>query len=146
MADRVIYTLAMNFLKNHKATLFRICLLLILVSFSYIVTRESYNFAHFLPNKLLRNVGVSYDKILWFEQNADVVLHLLGGFLITLLLILSDLPILRCGRWIPVVLVCCMCVLAEVFQDLIGRGKETSDLLLGICGSFMAYLATNRKK
>jgi len=136
----------MNFLKNHRTTIFRIFLLIILTSFAYIVTRENYNFAHFLPNKLLRNIGFSYDTILWVEQNADVVLHLIGGFLITLLLILSDLPILRYSRWIPVVLVCCLCVLAEVFQDLIGRGKETSDLLLGICGSFMAYLAANRKK
>lgn len=136
----------MSLLLKLRANISRLFLILILICFTYVVTRESYNFAHWMPHKFFRDAGLSYQSILWIEQNTDKPLHLFGGFVITFLLIFSDLRIFKSRNWIPLALVCVLCLSAEVFQYLIGRGKETSDLLLGICGSFMAYLAANRKK
>lgn len=136
----------MKLFLKYRAHLSRTVLLIVFFSFTYVVTRESYNFAHWIPHRLLRNAGISYETLLWSEQNADVFLHFVGGFVITILLMFSNLPLLKNRHWLTLLLVCGLCFFAEVFQYLIGRGKETSDLLLGICGSFMAYLAVNRKK
>ena len=110
--------------------------------FTYVVTRSSYNFAHWVPHNLLRTIGLDYATILWAEQNADIALHFFGGFGLTLLLIHARLPFISLPLWRPLAIIVLLCFAAEGAQYLIGRGTETSDLLLGICGSFMAYLAS----
>ena len=123
----------------------RTLLLSITGIFTYIVTLPGYNFSHWVPKNLLRRAGVEYDTILWAEQNADVALYFGGGLLHTYLLAESRFKYASMPTIRPVVIVCTLCVGAEIAQYLIGRGIETSDLLLGICGSFMAYLAINNK-
>ncbi len=124
----------------------RIGLLVILAAFSYVVTRPSYNFAHWIPHNLMRSVGFNYSEILWFEQNADIVLHFMGAFMITALLIRARIPMISQPRVRAFLFVFTLCVAAEGVQYIIGRGIETSDLALGISGSFMAYLALNKIK
>ena len=108
---------------------------------SFVATRPVYNFAHWVPHNLLRDLGVPYATVLWAEQNSDYLLHFGGGFALTVLLRWSELPltgqsVIRC-----VITVAALCFAAEIYQYLIDRGAETSDLLLGISGCFMAYLA-----
>ena len=111
---------------------------------SYVVTRESYNFSHWIPHQMLRNLGIPYHVVLWSEQNADIFLHFFGAMILTLLIYGAKLALFK-GRCIMIfVVVCTICVAAEVFQLTIGRGVESSDLLLGILGSFMAYLSINK--
>jgi len=112
---------------------------------TYVVIQPSYNFAHLIPRNFLRNIGINYASILWAEQNADVFLHFSGGFGLTWLLLKSKLPLIKDCEVVILILVSTLCVAAELVQHLIGRGIETSDLLLGICGSFMAYLGINKK-
>jgi hypothetical protein len=58
----------------------------------------------------------------------------------------SKLPFLKTRPLTVVILVSALCVGAEFFQLMIGRGVESSDLLLGILGSFMAYSVFNNKE
>jgi len=89
---------------------------------TYIVTRESYNFAHWVPHHFLREIGIPYQVVLWSERNADLFLHFLGAMALTLL------------------------IYGARFKVFIApRGFESSDLLLGILGSFMAYSTINKK-
>lgn len=98
-----------------------------------------------MPRNLLRDLGLRYETLLWAEQNADVALHFFGALILTLLLYYSRLPCISAPKIRPFCVVCVACLGAEVAQQLIGRGIETSDLLLGICGSFMAYLGLDNK-
>lgn len=123
----------------------RIVLIGLTLSMSYVVTQPSYNFAHWVPHNTLRSIGISYANLLWAEQNADTVLHFFGAALLTALLYGSDLLWLKKNRLIPLALVCLACLAAELAQHIIGRGMETRDLLLGICGSFMAYLVVQKR-
>jgi hypothetical protein len=108
---------------------------------TYVVTLPSYNFAHRMPYRMLYGMGASYSTVLWIEQNAAYLLHFAGGFVLTVLLRWSELPLTKRSLHRCVAIVIGLCVSAEIFQYLIGRGAETSDLLLGISGSFVAYLA-----
>ncbi|GGZ99009.1 hypothetical protein GCM10008090_04450 [Arenicella chitinivorans] len=125
---------------------YRMLLLTVLSIGSYVVLQPQYNFSHWMPHRALRSVGVPYDAILWFEQNADIALHLLGGLFITALLYASNLPLLKQSA--AKVLACTvgLCLLAEILQLGVGRNVELKDLLLGISGSFMAYLTIKQKK
>lgn len=132
----------------HKSVviLCRAMLLLLIIGITYVISRPSYNFAHWIPHNLIRQMGVSYEHMLWAEQRADSVLHLSGGLLLTLLIVGSQLPFLRVKTRRVFLLVCVFCIAAEILQHLIGRGFDYLDLLLGILGSFMAYLAINKNK
>lgn len=113
---------------------------------TWVVTRPSYNFAHWVPHNFLEFIGIPYPIVLVAEQNADKFLHFAGGIVLTILIFLADLPGIRKNTLNSLLLVSFMCLAAELAQYLIGRGTETSDLLLGICGSFMAYLALENKQ
>ncbi len=138
-----------DFIVKHRPVLIRwlcrLSLATMAALFAYVVTRPSYNFAHWVPHNFLRRIGFDYSTLLWAEQNADIALHFGGAFILTLLLRGSALPIISAPRIRPFIIVCGLCLAAEIAQHLIGRGIETSDLLLGICGSFMAYLAKDNK-
>lgn len=122
----------------------RISLIVISSGFTYVVTQPSYNFAHWVPHNLLREIGIRYEYVLWAESNADVALHFVGAALLTFLAYGASIKPLNSHRFIPLGVVWSLCIGAEIAQHLVGRGIETSDLLLGICGSFMAYLALHK--
>lgn len=118
--------------------------LLIAIGMTYVVTRESYNFSHWIPHSFLRQIGVPYQAVLWGEQNADLFLHFFGAMILTLLIFGAKLAFFQTRALAILIFVCFLCLSAEVFQHAIGRGVESRDLLLGILGSFMAYLAINK--
>lgn len=112
---------------------------------AYVATRQSYNFAHWIPHNFIRNMGVPYETLLWGEQNADTVLHFFGAMIITLLIHGSKLPFFKTHTIRIFIFVCFVCLVTEILQLQIGRGFDYLDLLLGILGCFMAYLAINHK-
>lgn len=134
----------MNQSPTYMKWFYRALLVLLASALTYVVTQPSYNFAHLVPHNLLRQVGISYASILWAESNADIFLHFFGAAVLTWLIHGARLPYLHCKRYSSFIVVCSLCIAAEVVQYFIGRGVETSDLLLGICGSFMAYLAIDK--
>lgn len=120
--------------------------MLILLSFSmiYVVTRPSYNFSHWLPHGFFRNIGIPYNAVLWGERNADKLLHFGGAIVLTWLVYYSKLPTINHHKSFIIVMV--LCIGAESVQLAIGRGFNSSDLLLGILGTFMAYLSITKNK
>lgn len=124
----------------------RALLLLLISSMAYVTTRPLYNYAHWIPHQFLRKMGVSYEVVYWGETNGDLLLHFFGGLILTWLIYLARLPGLGRSALLAFLSVSALCIGAEIFQYLINRGVESSDLLLGILGSFMAYLALNKNK
>jgi hypothetical protein len=116
------------------------------LAMTYVATRDSYNFAHWVPHRWLKEIGVPYHVVLWSEQHADILLHFFGAMILTVLIFGSKLPFFKSRPLAIFTLVSTLCIAAEFFQLMIGRGAESSDLLLGILGSFMAYSALNNKK
>lgn len=135
----------MNHAQIETKWFYRVLLTAIVGLSSYVAFQPVYNFSHWMPHSTLRGIGVPYEAILWFEQNADTFLHLLGGLLITALLYASDLPLLRQSAAKVLACMVGLCLLAEILQFAVGRDVELKDLLLGISGSFMAYLAIKQK-
>lgn len=123
---------------------YRSCLIIVMAALSYVVLKPSYNLAHRVPHNTLRWLGANYDQLLWIEHNIDLALHAVGGFVITALAVLSKLPFIGRSAVRVLILVSVLCVAAEVIQYKIGRGAQSLDLLLGILGGFMAYLAFSR--
>ena len=125
---------------------YRMLLLSVFIIMSYVVTRSGYNFAHWVPHRFLREMGLSYNALLWGERNADVALHFLGAAILVWLVYLAALPVFSLTPKRAFVTVVILCLGAELFQLWIGRGFQTSDLLLGIVGGFMAYLMIDKYK
>lgn len=123
----------------------RAVFLMLALLMAYVATRQSYNFAHWVPHHLLRDLGIPYKAVLWGEQNADLFLHFFGGLSLTLLIYGARFKIFVDQPWLILLFVALLCLFAEFFQFVIGRGIESSDLLLGILGSFMAYSTINKK-
>ena len=113
---------------------------------TYVVTRPSYNYAHWVPHSFLRSIGIPYSALLWFETNGDSFLHFFGAALLSYLLISSQIRYISSPPIRAIYCVISICIAAEVTQFLIGRGFEINDLLLGILGSFMAYLTIIKYK
>jgi len=105
---------------------------------SYVVFQPQYNFAHWLPHSLLRDLGTPYSVVLYFESNADKLLHPLGALILTILLIGSQWPVISQPNYRTFVFLCVIMLLAEIVQWKLGRAFEISDLLLGIIGSLLA--------
>ena len=121
------------------------CFLIILVLLmTYVVTRDSYNFSHYVPHHLLRQLNIPYWAILWGEQHADKFLHFFGAAALVWLITYARFSSIseRSALFIS----CLLCVGAECAQMWIGRGYNSSDLLLGILGSFMAYLGIRKNR
>ena len=119
-------------------------LLILFFLATWVTTKSSYNFAHWVPHGFLRQLGIPYSMVLWGEQNFDKLLHFLGAATLTWLIIKSKIHTINKPR--SVVIVILLCLSAECAQLIIGRGFNSSDLLLGILGSFMAYLGINENK
>ena len=115
------------------------CLLIVLtLSMTYIVIQPSYNFSHFVPHNLFRSLNIPYTAVLLFEQNADKALHFLGAA--SLVLLIHGAQVYKITKLHALLFTILLCIAAEAIQLKIGRGFNSSDLLLGILGSFMAYL------
>ena len=123
---------------------YRAALLVLFVSMAYVVTRNGYNYAHWIPHAFLRDLGVSYTSLLWAERHGDLFLHFAGAFILTPLIYFAALPVVSLTTRRSFISVMLICIGAELTQLMIGRGLESSDLLLGILGSFMAYLAIEK--
>jgi len=117
----------------------RLCFIFFVTVMAYVVLQPSYNYAHWIPHAFLYDLGIPYITVLSFEQNADKLLHPLGAFLITVLLIKSELNILKSRNHIIIGLIITMVIAAEIIQYYLGRGFDTFDLLLGVIGSIFAY-------
>lgn len=122
----------------------RVMLLTLIIAAGYVVSRPSYNFSHWIPHDFIRQIGVPYNTVLWVEQRADVLLHFFGGLILSLLIYASKLPFFKNNATRTFIIVCIFCLAAEILQHIIGRGFDYLDLLLGILGSFMAYLSINK--
>lgn len=123
----------------------RLALLALLTLMTYVATRQSYNFSHWIPHHFFRDIGVPYSARLWAEQNADIFLHFFGAMSLTALIYAAKISKILSRPLTSSLCVAVMCVCAEIFQYSIGRGFESSDLLLGFFGIFMAYSAINKK-
>ncbi len=123
----------------------RLLLFALLASMTYVATRQSYNFSHWVPHHFLRDIGVPYSARLWAEQNADIFLHFFGAMSLTVLIYAAKISKILSRPLTISLCVAAMCLCAEIFQYSIGRGFESSDLLLGFFGIFMAYSAINKK-
>lgn len=116
------------------------CLLLILVgSVSYVIFQPAYNFAHWVPHGLLRNLGVPYAALLYFETNADKLLHPLIAASLVILLTQAKIPLISTTKLRSLLFVFALIVLAEIIQAWIGRGFGYLDLILGFLGCYLAY-------
>ena len=120
------------------------CILLVLLG--YAATRSEYNSAHWVPHSLLRKFGAPYELVLYAEQNIDAALHFFGAAALVFALWFSKLPLLPKSSSKTAYLIALLCVGAESFQLLVGRGWQSSDLLLGMLGCFMAYLMISKNK
>ncbi|RBP51538.1 hypothetical protein [Arenicella xantha] len=136
----------MNQASSYMKWFYRILLLMLFTAMSFLVTRSGYNTAHWMPHNILRELGLNYQQRLWLETHTDIALHLLGAFVLTLLLYAADLLILRKRVTLILATVVSLCVVAEFAQHILGRDVESKDLLLGILGSFMAYLVIHKNK
>ena len=97
-----------------------------------------------MPHHLLRKLNIPYWAILWGEQHADKFLHFFGAAALVWLITYARFSSIseRSALFIS----CLLCVGAECAQMWIGRGYNSSDLLLGILGSFMAYLGIRKNR
>ena len=121
------------------------CLLLTLTALmTYVVIQPSYNFAHWVPHTLLKKLHIPYNAVLFGEQHADKFLHFFGAALLVYLITKAQIPCFNKHK--AFILTCLLCLTAELVQFFIHRGFNSSDLLLGILGSFMAYLRINENR
>ncbi|MEO0368308.1 MAG: VanZ family protein [Pseudomonadota bacterium] len=107
---------------------------------------DHYNFAHFIPHDTLDWLGIDYQYQLSFEQNADIVLHFLAGFLMLSLLCFALPTTTQTQVNLLFGLICVACVSLELWQSFTPRGFSTKDMLIGISGAFVAYSALSRCK
>ena len=109
---------------------------------TYVVVQPEYNFAHWVPHHFLKRIGLSYKAVLYFEQHADILLHLFGAFILTLLLYCSAF---FKNRLSVVIIILLLVLSTEIVQLIIGRGFDLIDLTLGVAGSMFALLLINRQ-
>ena len=126
-----------------KTTVYRILLILLVVFSANIAFRPGLNLAAYTPNQLMRDLGFSYQAILAYEHHLSSVLHILVGFLLTLLITGSKLFLATATRKRVVVsatLVVGLAVCAEFIQAAIGRNVETADVVYGLIGILTAVM------
>ena len=131
---------------SYRKWFYRCALTLLGLLSTYVVLQPEYNFAHWVPHKLLRSMGVPYSVVLAAESNADKLLHPLLAFIFTILLHRSRFKLLNASIYRPMQVLCVVMVAAETAQWYIGRGFEASDVLLGGMGTYLAILYQQRKE
>jgi len=112
------------------------CLILLMSS---LVFRQSYNFAHWVPHDYLRSIGLSYSALLYFEQHADKLLHIVIAFTLTVLLICSEIEKISRPKHRALILIVTGLILVELLQFQIGRGFGVLDAGVGILASYWAF-------
>lgn len=123
----------------------RACLAVLVGLLAAVAFQPEYNFAHWVPHRFLRDLGLSYQALFWFESNADVLLHFLGAWALTYLLYRADFAVFAGRFWIVWLVTVALLVIAEAIQHVIGRGIDYGDLLFGTLGCFMAYFTIIEK-
>jgi hypothetical protein len=118
---------------------YRIALFILLIVAGYVALQPQYNFAHWIPHHFLRDIGFSYSKLLWFEQNTDGFLHFGISYLLTLLIFKSQFQVFRKYSGSLLFFLVGGQLAVEISQFYLGRGFDYSDLLYGIIGCFVAY-------
>jgi len=118
----------------------RVVLICLAAVFTFLAL-QSHSLIQPYLNHFLRSLGIPYKGLLWAELNFDYFTHILGAFLLTLLIYSSDIPWLRKSR--NKVLLCGATVMslafvAEIGQWIIGRGFSLKDLATGAFGIFCA--------
>jgi VanZ family protein len=119
----------------------RIVLVVVIIAAGYVALKPHYNTAHWTPNQTMRNLGFSYESVLVYEHYLNWFLHWVTAFIVSLLLYFSELYFPGNPRFRMVtgfLLVVGMAVSMELLQSGMGRDVEIADLVLGICGTFMA--------
>jgi len=122
----------------------RIFLLVLVIVMTYLVTKPAYNFSHWLPHSLFRSLNIPYKVILFSEQHIDKVMHFFGAASIVCLVTYAQFFTIKKGG--AFLFTAILCLGAEFVQWKIGRSFNSSDLLLGILGGFMAYLSITENK
>ena len=117
----------------------RAALALLVISVCFVVFRQSYNFAHWVPHNFLRSIGLSYASLLYFERHADKLLHIVVAFTLTKLMIYAEIQSISRPKHRALILVIAVLILVEIIQWQIGRGFEVTDAALGIISSYWAY-------
>ena len=119
-------------------------LIVLVITMTYLVTQPSYNFSHWVPRGFLKSLNIPYKMILYSERHIDKALHFFGAAIIVWLI--SKAQILSIKKRGALGFTLLLCLAAECVQLQIGRGFNSIDLLLGILGSFMAYLSIKENK
>lgn len=119
----------------------RVLLLITLPIALYIAIIPDFFGWEYIPRRLITSLGFSYHSLLWFEQNLASMLHLIGAFMLTLLLPLANLFYNQnSSKQIitSAILVFISGWLLEIIQGYSGRGYETQDLLYHSLGIIAA--------
>lgn len=128
--------------KLYRKWFCRAMLVALFIMMSSVVFKQAYNFAHWVPHNFLRSIGLSYASLLYFEQHADKLLHILVAFVLTSLLICSEIKHISRPKHRALILIIIALVLVELIQWQIGRGFGVIDAVLGIIASYWAYRLT----
>lgn len=121
-------------------------MLIALVTMCYVATLPSYDFSQWVPNEALSILGIPVSVIWWLNDKADKVAHFFGGFILTGLLLCSNLKIIRRNgktsqtEIVYFLVILCLAVGAEIVQFQIGRKFSIDDIFVGICGGASAIL------
>ncbi len=130
----------------HMKWFYRGTLVAITATMTYVAVQPQYNFAHWIPHSMLRDLGVPYEALLYFESHADKLLHPLIAFMLTMLICKAEISNISLPPVRPLFLVLLTMLVAELIQLQIGRGFEMADLALGLAGALLAYLVVLRQQ
>lgn len=133
---------------SYRKWFYRCVLIFLGLAAAYVVLQPQYNFAHWVPHRLLRSIGIPYSVLLMAESNADKLLHPLLAFIFTILLVRSRLGALKTSDYRSMQLLIFIMIAVECAQWFIGRGFGISDILLGTLGSYLAirYLSSANRR
>ena len=127
--------------------------MLALIAMSYVALLPAYDFTNWVPESILRTLGVSEVFLETLLKHADKLAHTFGALIISLLYFLS-LTDSKAGRPNPLkvgaktflTLLFMIAVTAELIQLGIGRNFSLGDILAGLLGGVMAVSILKRKK
>ena len=119
----------------------RIALFVIIPVVSYAALYPGFASYHYVPHGLLRDVGVPYAAVLWFEMHLGDLLHFIVAFALVLLIPSANIlgkrsPAVQ--RTVSLIIVATVAPVIEFYQWLVGRGFESIDLIAHFLGMLLA--------
>ena len=124
-----------------QVLLCRITLVLIIPLVAYAALYPGFASYHYVPHALLREVGVPYAAVLWFEIHLGDIMHFFVAFVLVLLIpsarILGKRP-LGVQRAVSLSLVAAVAPVIEIYQWITGRGFGSIDLIAHCLGMLLA--------